>query len=203
MPSLSQFPTLDERWLEFARRTQDIFDAYPYMLPIRQAVFKSLIERRAALSTKDQAKQWARFILRRQTSAGDLSPVDIVFWLDSSREVRVEAILPIMKAVQASGTRVALIAPDPVYYQLDSALNPILFRVPFTQRSSQQWKRGWEALHTLYPDDLPQASYTAFCDMGYISENTVSEIERLLLPCVHVFWSYPPTIYSPVRRPVL
>ena len=127
MPSLSQFPTLDERWLEFARRTQDIFDAYPYMLPIRQAVFKSLIERRAALSTKDQAKQWARFILRRQTSAGDLSPVDIVFWLDSSREVRVEAILPIMKAVQASGTCVALIAPDPVYYQLDSALNPILF----------------------------------------------------------------------------
>ena len=70
MSSLNQFPTLDERWLEFARSTQDIFAAQPYMLPIRQAVFKSLIQRRAALSSRDQAKQWARFILKRQKASG-------------------------------------------------------------------------------------------------------------------------------------
>ena len=113
-------------------------------------------------------------------SIGDLSPVDIVFWLDSSCEVLVEAILPIMKIVMASGLHVALITPADISGQLDEAIKYIQFQVAYTQRLSTRWKRGWDVLRARYSEDLSQELYTAFCDMGYTSDNSAHEIERLL-----------------------
>jgi hypothetical protein len=180
MTPIAQLPTLEARWLEFIQRTQDIYVKNPQMIPLRQATFKSFVQRHDTLSVTDHAKQWARLALRQAGSQGDLSPVDIVFWLDSPREVLVEAILPVLKIVRAAGVRAALIATKAVYDQIDPELKPILFQVPYRRHSSEPWKRGWSDLQTALPEDLQAESFAAFLDLGNHTDNTVAEVTRLL-----------------------
>lgn len=180
MNPLSQLPTLDERWLEFARRTASVFEAHPYMIPVRQPVFKAFVEQKTRFKKIDQLKRWGRVALRRESSQGDLSPADIVFWLDSPREVLTEAIIPVIKAVQAEGTRVALIASSTVHSQLDIEPKPILFNVPYHLQSGAKWRRGWDALRAVLPDDLEADAYPAFLDIGLASDNCRHEVKRLL-----------------------
>jgi len=180
MTAIAALPTLEARWMEYVRRTQTVFAAHPQMIPLRQMTFKSFVQRHDTLSLTDRAKQWARLALRQSGSQGDLSSVDIVFWLDSPREVLVEAILPVYKKVRAAGTRAALIATKAVYDRLDPALKPILFQVPYRWHSSEPWKRGWTGLRAVLPEDLQAESLSAFSDLGYHADNTVAEVARLL-----------------------
>lgn len=178
---IADIPTLDERWLAFVEQTRGLFAAYPFMLPLRQAIFKDLVERRKVLSAKDQAKALARPLLKRQGSVGDFSPVDVAFWLESSREVLTEAILPVQRAVQATGLRVALVAAPAVHAQLqETSPAPILFQVPFQRFPAAPWEQAWGALNECLPQDLKRESRTAFLEMGQASQNSVAEAKVVL-----------------------
>lgn len=180
MASLSEIPTLDERWLEFARRTQPVFAAHPDLIPLRQAVFKSFVEQRTTLSTRQRLKQSAKVALRQQHSKGGLSPVDIVFWLDSSREVLTEALLPVVNEVTAAGVRAALIATPAVSRQIEVSPPPIRFQSPYQWQPSRRWRAGWQALRDVFPNDLCEESFSAFCDLASAVASTVQEVKRLL-----------------------
>jgi hypothetical protein len=182
MTPIAQLPTLEARWLEYIRRTQPVFDAHPQMISLRQMTFKSFVQKHETLSLTDRAKQFARLALRQGGSEGELSPVDIVFWLDSPREVLVEAILPVLKQVRAAGVRAALITTQAVYekIKIDPSIKPILFQVPYRWGASEPWKRGWTGLRAVLPQDLQDDSLAAFCDLGNHADNTVAEVTRLL-----------------------
>jgi hypothetical protein len=182
MTPIAQLPTLEARWLEYVRRTQPVFAAHPQMIPLRQMTFKSFVQKHETLSLTDRAKQFARLALRQGGSEGDLSPVDIVFWLDSPREVLVEAILPVFRQVRTAGVRAALIATQAAYEKInaDPSIKPILFQVPYRWGASEPWKRGWTGLRAVLPQDLQDDSLAAFCDLGGHADNTVAEVTRLL-----------------------
>ncbi len=178
---LADIATLDERWLAFVERTRGLFAAYPFMLPLRQAIFKDLVERGKVLSAKDQAKALARPLLKRQGSVGDFAPVDVAFWLESSREVLTEAVLPVQQAVQAAGLRVALVAAPTVHVQLQGAFPaPILFQVPFQRSPAAAWSAAWDALNGCLPHDLKRESRAAFLEMGQASQSCVAEAMSVL-----------------------
>lgn len=180
MASLAHISTLDDRWLEFARCTQPVFAAYPDLLPLRQAIFKSFVEQQTTLTFQQWLKQWAKMLLRQQHSEGDLSPVDIVFWLDSSREVLAEAVLPVVNEVMAAGIRVALITTPAVLRQFQLSPQPVVFRPPYRRQSSGRWRAGWQDLRAIFPDDLHPASFDAFCDLASAADSAVQEVKRLL-----------------------
>ena len=180
MTAIAHLPTLEARWLEYLRRTEAVFKAHPYMIPLRQMIFKSFVQRHDTLSLADHAKQWARLALRQANSQGDLSPVDVVFWLDSPREVLVEAILPVLNNVRAAGKRAALIATKAVHEKISPDLKPILFQVPYRWHSSDPWKRGWKSLQAVLAEDLGAESFSAFVDLCSHTDNTIAEVIRLL-----------------------
>ncbi|MBI5667996.1 MAG: hypothetical protein HZC41_08290 [Chloroflexi bacterium] len=180
MASLAHLPTLDERWLEFARCAQPVFAVHPELVPLRQTIFKQFVEQQTTFTARQRFKQWARLALRQKRSQGDLSPVEVVFWLDSSREVLTEALLPVVREVTAGGVQVALITSPTVQRQIQLTPPPITFSVPARWQPSSRWRAGWHALREIFPDALHPASFDAFCDLASAAANTVEEVKRLL-----------------------
>ncbi len=178
---LSNIPTTDDRWLAFAERTADVIAAHPHLLPIRQAIFKDFIERKTTLSRQDQLKSLARLALKRQHSQGDFSPVDVVFWLKSSREVVTEAVLPVQAAVQAHGLKTTLIDDTNEHIFADTLTPPpVRFQIAYQPFGRSKWQNAWNDLRACLPDDLSASSYDAFRDLGFISENCVEEAVYVL-----------------------
>jgi hypothetical protein len=175
--SLSHIPTLDERWLEFVARTQGVFSAHPDLVPVRQQIFKSFVERRQSLSWNEYLKHLAKLALKRQRTQIDQSSVDIVFWLDSLSDVRVQALLPVLTEAQNNGLRTALIVPSALCNHLDAALNPIAFQFPYRRRPRS--RRAWDNLRQALPDDVSPDSFSAFCATVETSSSCVEEIRRI------------------------
>lgn len=178
---LHRIVSLDDRWLEYVARTRDVFAAHPYAVPLRQPIFKQYVEQKISQSLQDNLKHWAKFALQRKQSTGDLSPVDVLFWLDSPREVQTEAILPVLNRVQAAGKRAALIIPKGARQKFGQLPERIIeFSAPYRWHAVNRWKAAWDALQSALPDDLAPASYSHFLTNAYAAENTRREVERLL-----------------------
>ncbi|MBZ0297925.1 MAG: hypothetical protein K8L99_35550 [Anaerolineae bacterium] len=177
MTPLSAIPTLDERWLAYARRVAPVVERHPRLLPIRQMVFKSFVEGKHTLSLTEQAKSWARPLLKRSGTQGNFAPVDVAFWLESSREVLTEAILPVQQAVAAAGLRTAVIAS----MDLDLPdVQTLHFQVPYHFNGGDDWQQPWADLCACLPGDLRAESYSAFANLGRASDACVAEARCVL-----------------------
>lgn len=174
---LSHLPTLDERWLEFVSRTRAVFNAHPELVPIRQQIFKSFAERRQTLTWKEHLKHLAKFVVKRQRTQLEPTPVDIVFWLDSLSEVRTQALLPVLTEIQKMGLRPALIVPSALCDRLDTALKPIAFQFPYHRQPKPQC--AWYDLRQALPEDMSAGSFSAFCALVDTSSSCLEEIKRI------------------------
>lgn len=173
---LSAIPTLDARWLAYVRRVAPVVEQHPRLLPIRQMVFKSIVEGKSTLSLKEQARSWARPLLKRSGTQGDFAPVDVAFWLESPREVLTEAILPVQQVLTTVGLRTALIAS--LNLDLPDVQN-LHFQVPYSFGGAD-WRQPWADLYASLPADLKPESYPAFANLGRVSDACVAEAHRVL-----------------------
>jgi hypothetical protein len=176
--ALSNIPTLDERWLEFVARTRPVFDAHPDLVPVRQQIFKSFVERKEQLSSKEQLKHLAKLMLKRQKTEMKAGQVDVVFWLELLREVHTQALLPVMAEVQRLGLRPALIVPTTLSNRLDGISQHIVFRLPYQRQSGL--RRAWDDLRQALPQDTNANSLSAFTTLYDTSGSCVEEIKRIL-----------------------
>jgi hypothetical protein len=99
---------LDQRYLDFSAGTSHIFTQIPELEPLRHFIFKELLIQRHSYGAVDRFKHWLRPLLQRDSSRGVLERADVLLWVESSREVIVEALVPIYRALVACGIRVQL-----------------------------------------------------------------------------------------------
>ncbi len=178
--SLSYLATLDERWLEFVARTRPVFDTHPHLVPVRQQIFKSFVERREQLSQKERVKHLAKLMLKRQKTRVEPAPVDVVFWLERWREVHTHALLPVLAEVQQLGLRAALIAPAALCDRLNGTVKPIAFQLPYRREARAGLQRAWDDLRDVLPEDTDSGSFSAFCILADTAGSCREEITRVL-----------------------
>jgi hypothetical protein len=179
--ALSHIPTLDERWLEYVARTRPVFDAHPDLVPLRQQIFKSFVERKAQLSSKEQLKHLAKLMLKRQKTDVGAGQVDVVFWLELLREVHTQALLPVLAEVQRLGLRPALIVPSTLSNRLNGISQQIAFQLPYRKQSGSGLQRAWDDLRQALPQDTNTNSFSAFGTLYDTSGSCVEEIKRILV----------------------
>lgn len=180
MIALSDIPTLDERWLVYVERTRPVFEQYPYLVPIRQSLFKEFVEQRYSLTWRDHLRFWGRLLLpTAATRLKKAKPVDVIFLLGHSREVLVEAILPVMTEVAASGARTALLVTPDVAKHLRPNPGTIVLRVSPKALPVAPWKMEWDALRSSLGADLPETNRTGFMRQVAFSTSVSAEIGRV------------------------
>lgn len=178
---LSDIPTLDKRWLAYVERTRPVFELYPQLVPIRQSIFKELIGQSRPVTWKDRVRHWSKLVRPKVTTClQNARPVDVVFLLSHPRDVLVEAVLPVITGVEASGARIALIVSSSVARQLHLRFTPIVLSVPYNDLPVEAWRMTWDALRILLGTDLPETSQFGFMRQVSFSTSVSTEIRRLL-----------------------
>src|SRR2546430_2003834 len=103
---------LSDRYLEFHAKSGAAFAQYPQLEPLRLTVFKQLLVRRGADGLTDRVKRWVRPLLKTaRTRLADRS-ADALIWVETSREVITEALLPVYHELVARGIRTELLSFD-------------------------------------------------------------------------------------------
>lgn len=172
--------SLDERWLEFVQRTAPIVDAHPCLLPLRQQVFKMLIERRVHIGRREKLGYLAKLLVHREVSNIQVEYVDVAFWLDNNREVLVEAILPVWQHVQQLGLNSVVIASPQVAKALDlPSRGTVRFRAPYRRGEVNKWKNVFHDLRALFPHRLDSPSLDTFLLLGRLADSYAEEIKRI------------------------
>jgi len=134
---------LEERYLEFNAKSAPAFVRYPQVEPLRLFIFKELLVQRRADRPQDSVKHWLRPLLRRARTRLVGCRSDVLIWLENEREVMVDALLPIRRALAARDIGVDLVSCGKLR-NLPVARR--VFRFP-ARAVRPEWARGaWEAL---------------------------------------------------------
>ena len=171
-PSLS----LDERYLAFNARTGGVFAAHPQLEPLRQLVFKQLLIQGRGDGWWQLAKHWMRPLRRRAHT--HLPPqADVLVWIESRREVIVDALMPVYRELIRRGVRTALLSdgapPDP-------AADAAPFTYPARSRTPAWATEAWEELCTSEPTLQLRRLRQAFWHAAAMLQGLLDEQERLL-----------------------
>ena len=98
-----------ERYLDFNEKCSAAFVLYPQVEPLRRFIFRRLLVQRGADGLKHHVKHWLRPLVRRaHTPLPDRA--DVLIWLESEREVIVNALLPVYRELVARDVRVELVS---------------------------------------------------------------------------------------------
>lgn len=172
--------SLDERWLVHAQAFSALLDTHPHLLSLRQPLFKEIVERRATVSVAERLKDWTRPFVQRQSTVVPDEKIDFLFWLDKTREVLVEAIVPVYECLKAQEQRAAIVTPPRVAQKL--GLDPagtILYQTPAQRPNKQKWQGAFSAYRVVFPQVSPD-TWLTFYRMGQQADNHEREIRRLL-----------------------
>jgi hypothetical protein len=135
--------SLEQRYLEFRARSDAVFARYPQIEPLRAFVFQGLLVERRADGLKDHVKHWLRpFVRCARTRLPDYR-ADALIWMETERDVIVEAVLPVYRELVARGMSVELVSwGGPANLPVPSRI----FEVPARVRAPS-WAHGaWEGL---------------------------------------------------------
>jgi hypothetical protein len=135
--------SLDQRYLDFTARTSDIFAQLPQLEPLRHFIFKELLVQRDTDNDIEIVKHWLRPLLRWGESRGSLTRADVLIWVESCREVIVEALLPVYRTLVARGIKSQLVwSRGPA----DLPSSALAFRYPARAIAPAWVKNAWETL---------------------------------------------------------
>ena len=172
--------SLDERYVDFCTRTGAVFAGHPQLEPLRQLVFKDLLVRRSADGWWQRVKHWVRPLHRR---ARTLTPprADVLIWLESQREVIVDALLPVYRELVRRDVSVALVSDGGPPSLLPGVSAPAVpFQYP-ARTVAPKWASGaWDALCVCEPALRERALRRSFLHAAAMLQAFVDEQERLL-----------------------
>lgn len=170
----------DERWLAFVRRTAPISDEFPSFAAVRQAFYRQCFERQSRFGWVDRLASVAR-IRRQGRSRIPPGKVDVLFWLDSPREVLTEALLPVIERVRSRGLRYVLICTENALRAATQAGVPVgLFAAPERLRASTQWQHVFDGMRGLLSTPPDSSARALLCDLGRREDSVELEMERIL-----------------------
>src|SRR5439155_17918895 len=78
--------------------------------PLRRFIFRRLLVQQGGDGVKDHVKHWLRPVVRRTHTALPDRHADVLVWLESEREVVVNALLPVYRELVARDARVELVS---------------------------------------------------------------------------------------------
>jgi hypothetical protein len=169
--------SLDQQYLDFAAKTDLIFAEYPQIEPLRYFIFKELLVQRRSLGCDGYLKHWLRPLLRRAQSRGRLDRADVLIWLESCREVIVDALLPVYREITSRGTKVELVSfqgPD------DLPPSTLRFQFPAHSRLPGWAKSAWEALCDVVEGLRYRPLRRCFNYSCAIMQGFLDELDRIL-----------------------
>lgn len=134
---------LDQRYLEFAANTRRVFERFPQLEPLRQFIFRELLVQPRPFGWRESAKQWLRPLVRRGHSAGVFRPCDILIWIEGTREVIRESLLPVFHELTSRGANVQLVSMNG---PADLPPSCVTLRFPSVFFLPAWTKQAWEAL---------------------------------------------------------
>jgi hypothetical protein len=169
--------SVGQRYLDFNARSRPAFTQYPQVEPLRRLIFKQLLVQRRADGWTDHVKHWLRPFLRRARTSRVARCVDVVVWLETEREVIVEALLPVYGELVARGVRVELLS-DGGPASLPVPSRP--FDFPARARAPG-WARGaWQALCECEPALHDRALERSFYHVCATLQALYDELHRVL-----------------------
>lgn len=161
--------SLDDRYLEFVRKSEAVFQEFPQLEGLRYFIFRNLWVQQRTRSWTDVAKHWVRPILQRQGRVKTLPRADVVVLVEGQREVIVDALLPVYRELAMSGASVALLVAGGAQQWTGAQV----FQSP-TYVSAPHWAKGsWAALCDTFQQLSSQSLRRSF-------ENYCCNIEGLL-----------------------
>lgn len=174
---------LDGRWLAYAERFEPLLAAYPFLLPLRQSLFKAVVERTTVLGGVARLKDWTRPFLQRAASQipmAGVAGVDVLFWLDKDREVLVEAIVPVYGCVVEAGRSAGIVLSSALAGRLDLVpAGTIILQAPVQRPNRRKWQAAFSAYRAVFPS-VSEATWPTFYRMGQQVDSYEREIRRVL-----------------------
>ena len=135
-------PSPEELYAAFHARTDAAFAQYPELEPLRRFVFRGLLLQRRAEGVKDRVKHWLRPLVRRAHTRLPQRHADVLIWLESEREVVVDALLPVYRELVARGVGVELVADEAPHLPVPART----FKFPARALAPAWASPAWEAL---------------------------------------------------------
>lgn len=180
---MSDFPlSLDDQWLHFVQHNAELFDRYPNMIPVRQELFKTLIAKTPSVSMTDRLKTTVRAFTRRAPSS-IYNQVDVLFWLDSPRNVFIESLIPLYREMSDRGLSVGFAIRNTITTQIpeDIALAAV-YRVRFPFRPQGVWAKAWKefSAHNAASLKDKSAAKAQFFSIALIADANETEAEFVL-----------------------
>jgi hypothetical protein len=167
--------TLDERYLEFTHATQAIFAEYPQIEPWRYYIFRELGIRQTACSFKDHASHWLQPLRIRRRTATPPAPCDVLIWVESARDVIVDALLPVYHALRARGVSTLLVSSG------GPQSLPAYRFCPHDRSFTPPWAReAWSALCDAVPSGFARSSWRLFAYAAAWIQGFFDQLDALL-----------------------
>lgn len=168
---------LDQQYLEFVADTVDVFGRFPHLEPLRHFIFRELLVQRRSIGLKDEMK----YVMQRAWQSTKASPAkeqsDVLIWLESSREVIVDALLPIYQELISRRVNVQLVSYGGPSNLPSSAMQ-------FQHRPNvfpPAWaKPAWEHLCRIYQRLQHDGLYRSFAHTCAVAEGFFSTAQRTL-----------------------
>lgn len=169
--------TLDQRYLEFARRTTDVFARYPELEPVRYDIFRNVLLRRRLAGWRESGKRWIRPLVRRHRTRGPLPTSDILVWIEGERPILLDTVLPVADQLRRGGERVLLVSFNGPAGLPDDA---VTCRCPSVWSSPAWSQAAWQDLSRTEPGVGGPGGERSFVHACADSHAMLREVHRIM-----------------------
>jgi hypothetical protein len=175
---MSTSDSLDQRYLEFAARTAEVFLRFPQMEPLRYYIFRNLLIAPRPMGLQEAAKRWVRPFVRRQCTAGPLQKGGgVLVWIEGERSIIRDTVMPVAEELRRRGVPVRFVSlsgPESLPAGTVTCRYPAVHRVPL-------WAaEAWQALSQAEPQMATRAAARAFQYACADNDGLLSEVSRIL-----------------------
>ncbi|WP_447603651.1 hypothetical protein [Nitrospira sp. Nam80] len=135
--------SLDQRYLDFTVKTNEVFARFPQIEPLRHFIFKDLFIRPRCLPVEEVIKHWIAPLVHRQRTAGVLQKGSILIWIESARDIIRDTLMPVFLELAQRKEQVQLVSFNGPDHLPVSTVN---FRFPAACFIPSWGREAWSAL---------------------------------------------------------
>ena len=174
---MSACDSLDLRYLEFVGRTADVFVRFPQLEPLRHFLFREMLVQRHEVGLLNGVKYAMQRAWHGKKIRGFQEQSEVLIWLESTREVIADTLLPVHRELVSRGVKVQLVS-----YGGPNELPPST--LPFQYRPyllAPEWTRqAWGDLCLILEELRGRGLYRSFHHACATVDGLFYAIQKLL-----------------------
>jgi hypothetical protein len=168
---------LDHRYMAFRDRTAPAFAGFPQIEPLRHTIFRDFVTQPKPANIRATLKHWIRPLLRSQRTSRPLHETDILLWVEGSRSIAKDTLLPVFDELRGRGGRVQLVSYNgPVDMPADAPR----FSYPAAASAPALARLAWDALCATEPGIDGNALRRSFLHACADLKSFLMEMDRVL-----------------------